>query len=213
MVFYEMDPSGSRAYRYGVSDDSFLGYDRTLCSTCGREIVRPRFNGLHHKIRLEGGKRYPDLLAFCGAGTTEQGERYLLLSERAVEAFSREGITGLEDCQQATILTAEGASHDVADAPNYYLADISGTIDLNGPAMSNLRKKNMCPACGKFRWSHQRLSPLRVDSASWNGKDLCRLTSIPGCVICTEKVREMVKKHRLTNFAFTELPDEGGQET
>lgn len=178
----------------------------------GARLSGPGLMAYIIKSVWKAGNGIPTCWPSAVLGPQSRG-RYLLLSERAVEAFSREGITGLEDCQRVTILTAEGASHDVADAPNYYLADISGTIDLNGPAMSNLRKKNMCPACGKFRWSHQRLSPLRVDSASWNGKDLCRLTSIPGCVICTEKVRETVKKYRLTNFAFTELPDEGGQET
>lgn len=122
-MFYFMGDSGGGAYRYAVSDAGFLGYEKEICPGCDREVVKSLFAD-GHRLYVEGGKHWPDLLPFNGAGTTEEGGRPILLSERAVEAFSREGISGLAECQKVTLLPSDGARYDIADAPDFLVDNL-----------------------------------------------------------------------------------------
>lgn len=197
-MLYRMDHLGTGIYRYAYKDHSFSGWERHACPACGRAVSRPVYTGPQRILALEGGKKYPDLLQFCGAG-----DALVVLSERALTAFLEEGILGAVEYRPVAVVRSEACSHPVDDAPGYYEIDIAGTVDLDYAAMSNLRKKRVCPACGQFEWSRQRLGKRIPDLQTWSGHDLCRLAGLPGIVFCSEKVKGVIRKYQLTNFSLT----------
>lgn len=201
-MLYRMDCLGTGSYRYACKDVSFSGWEQETCPHCGRKISRPVYSEENHILALEGGKKYPDLLQFCGAGSLQTGGRIVVLSEKALAVFQREGILEAEEYRPVALIPSEDCVHPIDDAPNYYAIDIVGTVDLDYAAMSNLRKKHLCPVCNQFEWSRQRLGKMIPDEDTWSGHDICRLVSIPGFVFCSEKVQDAVRKNKLTNFSF-----------
>lgn len=204
-MFFELQDAGNRAYRYAVSDRNFGGYINHICPKCSRRISRSIYNGSNHELKIEGGLQYPDVLPFCGAGTTERGGRPVIFSEKAINAFVGEGISGVTHFQKVYLFPAENARYNATNAPTYYWTDVVGTIDLDFSAMSNLRKKKFCGECGQFEWSHHRLIPLVLDEKTWDRSEMCLIQSLPGYVVCTERVKSVVQKYHLTNFAFSKL--------
>ena len=144
-----------------------------------------------------GGSKYPDHLEFTGAGGAP-----LLLSRRAADAFRENGITGIEETVPVQTVRESGPLPE--GAPEYVLARVRGRIELDLPKMG-LKKKKLCRVCGGFEWNRQRLSPLLLDASTWDGSDLCRIDSIPGYVICTDRVVALVKKQKLKGFSFWAL--------
>ena len=193
--FYLLEGSGS-TYQYAFRDTALGSLEQRECEACGRPLSQWRFSGPHHLI-LEGGPKYPDRLEFTGAGGSP-----LLLSERAAAVFAANGITGIAETVPVRTSRESGDLPD--NAPRYVLAKISGRIELDLPKMC-LKKKKLCSVCGSFEWNRQRLYPLFLDESAWDGSDLCRVDSIPGYVVCTAKVVELVKKQKLKGFSFQAL--------
>lgn len=154
-----------------------------------------------HCLLLEGGPRYPDHLAFCGAG-----ERLFVISERAANLFLDGGLTGIG--RVTAIRTGKeqnGTLVPLSDAaPDYVLATVTGKIDLDLRKMG-LRKKHVCKACGGFEWNRQRLHPLYLDESTWDGSDICRCDSIPGYLIFSEAAVALIREQKLKGFAFDPL--------
>lgn len=199
-MFYKLQDPDPRSWQYAWKDLSFAGFESAVCPSCGRENAAAAFRGEHCLI-AEGGPRWPDRLPFTGAGGP-----MLLLSDRAAELLREHGITGIGASEPVRVCTQE---HDAVvplpeSAPGYRRIEVSGRIDLDLPKMS-MKKKRHCAVCGGFEWNRQRMPKLQLDESSWDGSDLCRVTSIPGYVICTEAVVSLVNKHRLKGFVFEPL--------
>lgn len=86
---------------------------------------------------------------------------------------------------------------------DYFQLNICGRAELDFKAMF-LKKKKYCAVCGQYEWNRQRFYPRVVDGNSWDGSDLARVVSITGWILCSDKVRKIVKKHKLKGFVFTE---------
>ena len=196
--FYLLESSGARTYQYVWKDTALGPPMQHQCEACGRTVSEGTFSGPHHLI-LEGGPKYPDRLEFTGAGGSP-----LLLSERAAAVFAANGITGI--AETVSVRTARESGDPPDNAPRYVLAKISGRIELDLPKMC-LKKKKLCSVCGSFEWNRQRMYPLFLDESAWDGSDLCRVDSIPGYVVCTARVVELVKKQKLKGFSFDALQD------
>ena len=190
--FYKLESYDERSFCYAYEDSSVKGIQKSDCDVCGRTVSSWRFEG-PHKLLLEGKQIYPDRLLFCGAGGP-----MLILSEHAVDTLQEKGITGMEAWQPIA------ATYNDQEAPPYLLIQTCGTIALDYKRMG-LKKKKVCNACGSFEWNRQRLSPLFLDESTWDGSDLCRVSDIPGYLICSERFVQTVKETRLTGFSFKPL--------
>ena len=193
--FYLLEGSGG-TYQYAFRDTSLGSLEQGKCEACGRTRSRWRFSG-PHRFLLEGGPKYPDRLEFTGAGGAP-----LLLARRAADVFRENGITGIGEI--VPVQTEHESGPLPEGAPEYVLARICGRIELDLPKMG-LKKKKLCRVCGGFEWNRQRLSPLLLDASAWDGSDLCRVDSIPGYVVCTDRVVALVKKQKLKGFSFRAL--------
>ncbi len=189
-MFYEIR-EGSNRYKYIAGDKTFLGYERSVCRACGREVGAAKYSAETPQFELDGGKKYPDFLVHYARG--------FVFSRRAVEVFLEAGATGIE---YTPIIIANAAE----DTPEYVLVNPRGFIDIDYKA-SHIKKKNFCAACGQFEPSRLRPCPVAMDTSSWNGQDFCRLGLYPNHLIVTEKVLAAAKKAKLKGMAYAEESD------
>ena len=136
-----------------------------------------------------------------------------LLSGKALSLFEQNRISGISGKERIRVLEKHNDQWiDITDdSPDYWLIELDGEAELDFSAMG-LKKKHKCDYCGQFVWNRQRLYPLILDTNKWNSSDLCRIKSIPGYVICTERVKYLVEEHGLSGFDFTLLKDTGNRE-
>lgn len=201
LMFYRVLDYSEKPYKYAYKDLSFLGYDRTLCERCGRNIPALHYASGPHRLILEGGRKYPDLLGFHGAG-----QQMFILSTKALSIFEQHHISGFGEKEQIQVLIQhDGELIEPNDTIlDYWFVQITGHIELKFSSM-RLKKKRKCECCGQFDWNHQRFYPLILDTCTWNGSDICRITSIPGYIVCTDTVVGLVKEHSLSGFDFIVL--------
>lgn len=190
-MFCELHGSGSNRYKYFNGEATFLGYGKSTCTACGRVVAAPKYSEGTPVLRLDGGKKYPDLI--------HAHTRGIIISRRAAEVFLEAGATGVEFSTVAIANEEEGA-------PEYVWLKPAGVIDIDYKA-SHLKKKNFCPECGQFELSRLRPCPVLMDASSWNGLDVCRLALYPHRLIVTEKVLAAAKKAGLKGMAYTEESD------
>ncbi len=202
-MLYTLTVRASNRYAYAWRDRSFGGFDRTPCPSCGREIATflPRTAPCSYEV--EGGAKYPDFLEYTGVPVGD-----FLCSARVIDLFGEAGISGLGEVEPVTVLRTAGANAESVTEPVYYRASITGRAELDLPAMK-LKKKNLCPACGQFGWSRERLYtfPAALDMETWSGHDLCRVGDFPAVLVCSERVGEVIRKHKLTGVEIKPIED------
>ncbi len=194
MLFW-VEQSPKKELLYAYEDLSFVDFERSVCSSCGRTIGRPQFRSETPHFLIEGGREYPDCLWFTGAG-----RQPFLISERTLNLCERYHISGYSGYRPVTIEYVGEAKID-AQPMDYYSLDITGKIDLDFAKMC-LKKKRKCETCGQFDWNRQRLSPMFLDQITWDGSDLCALITFPGKKICSERMKDLAEEHKLTGFSF-----------
>lgn len=199
-MFYLLQAPNQRTYQYAWRDASFLGFQESQCKECGRKIVSMQYNGDHCLI-AEGGPQYPDYLAFSGAG-----ESLFVISEHAARIFRENNLSGISELTPIRVAKeTDGILVPLPEAaPDYFLVQIAGRIDLDYSKMC-LKKKKVCKTCGSFEWNRQRMYPLYMDEGTWDGSDLCRNKSIPGYIIFSKAAVELIKKYKLKGFYFVPL--------
>ena len=101
-MFYKLNAPSERTYQYAYKDQAFTGFQESECEECGRIIAVPAYDGPHCLI-AEGGAKYPDYLAFCGAG-----EPRFILSRRAASVFQVNGMTGLDAFTPVDVMRERG---------------------------------------------------------------------------------------------------------
>lgn len=200
-MFYKIDDCNTREFKYAYKDLSFGGFERRICEKCNREVVTMRHIDTSHCLVLEGGKKYPDLLGFHGAG-----ELMFIVSEKTLSIFENHHISGISGSEQVDIVEHYQGKlvPSPKTVPNYHLLHISGMIELDFASMA-LKKKKKCDCCGQFVWNRNKFRPLILNPHEWEGSDLCRVTSIPGYVVCTEAVARVVDEYSLTGFELSLL--------
>lgn len=196
-MFYWIENDIQQRYVYAYKDISFEGYNRETCPQCGRKNAIAHYTGRNSHLLLEGRGTYPDFLQFCGAGN-----RLFIVSEKALNIFEQYGITGYYTYAPVTFdssLVATNTKKMIV--PDYFNLEIGGRIDLDLRAM-HLKQKKKCATCGQFEWSRQKLDPMILDRTSWDGSDLCTLTSMQGFRICSEVFVRLVNDNKLSGFSF-----------
>lgn len=200
MMFSLLQTPSERTYQYAWKDLSFLGFQRSKCPDCSRTVAATAHSS-PRCLLLEGGPKYPDYLAFCGAG-----EPLFVISERAASVFRANDLLGIAECVPIQVAKEEnGVLIPLPEnAPNYVMVQITGKIDLDYEKMG-LKKKKVCSTCGSFEWNRQRLYPLYMDEHTWDGSDICRNQSLPGYIIFSKVAVELIKKHKLKGFCLKSL--------
>lgn len=202
-TFYKLVGNSNR-YKYASETPDFIKWNNHPCESCGRGISACEYVASDkRRFVIEGGKKYPDHLDFWGAG-----ERFFIISENALSAFVKEGVSGIDVVEPVDILVENGKSNAEldTDGPEYYSVTLKGSIDFDYDSMF-LKKKKYCSVCGQYELNRQRLYPMYVDRTSWNGCDLCSLKTFPAQIICSEKIMRLVKKYKLKGFTLEKIDE------
>ena len=202
-MLYTLSIHSSNRYAYAWRDRGFGGFDRTHCPSCGREIANPFPRIFPRAYEVEGGAKYPDFLEFTGVPVGD-----FLCSARVIDLLREAEISGLGEIESIPVFRVKGAKVEPVSEPVYQLAPIIGRVELDLFAMK-LKKKNLCPACGRFTWSRERLYtiPAALDMDTWSGHDFCRVGDFPAMFVCNERVAEVIRKHKLTGVEMGPIAD------
>lgn len=183
-------------YCYAVNNLAFVGLKEEKCPHCGcQDATQLVFQG-DDALLIDGAKSYPDCMLYGSVGLS------FIVSERVMEVLRQENITGYDEAKKVSLYRSRYGKL-VKQDPNYYMINITGSIDLDLKAMS-LKKKNVCPMCGSFKWSRQRLYTIDsvFDMSTWDGSDICRIKSFPGYIMISDRLKEIFEKHKFTGASF-----------
>ena len=188
-------------YCYAVENLSFVGYKREECSTCKRQIVKEKIYEGEDAFLIDGAKKFPDFMQSCGAGT------YFIVSERVMNVLRENNVSGFDEAKKVPLYRSRYRKL-IKQEQEYYIINITGSIDLNLKAMA-LKRKHICPECGSFDWSRQRLYIFDsvFDMNTWDGSDICRIKSFPGYVMISDKLKEIFEEHKFTGATYKKESD------
>ena len=135
-MLFQLDYKANGKYRYVYKDQSFIKYEKRICEKCRREIASKIFASPPlHKFILDGGKKYPDLLQFCGAGGP-----FLILSQMALQLLLKGNVTGITSWETVQVCNIKGENE--MQAPQYCIVKLDGEIELDYKKMF-LKRKNV----------------------------------------------------------------------
>ena len=202
-MLYTLSIHSSNRYAYTWQDRGFGGFDRAPCPSCGREIATPLPRISPRAYEVEGGAKYPDFLEFTGVPVGE-----FVCSARVIDLLREAGISGLGEVEPVSIVRTKSSTAVAAASPDYFRIPVIGRVELDLPAMK-LKKKNLCPTCGRFAWSRERLYtiPAALDMDTWSGHALCRVGDFPAMTVCSERVAEVIRKHKITGVEIKPVAD------
>lgn len=155
------------------------------------------------------GVKWPDIIG-CGHFP------FLVLSERALRAFSTEGI-GEFVHYEVVIQPPLPKKLEVLNTPRYFRIDgrkmRGARLDFDSSGYVGVK---FCPECGTrtddigatLKRILSRVYPFVFHPGSWNGANLFTTDLSPCSFFCTKAVLDCARKHRLTNFRF--IPVEKG---
>ena len=182
-------------YCYAVKNLSFVRFKKK-CSHCGCQDAKELVFQGDDALLIDGAKNYPDFMLYGSVGL------YFIVSKRVLEVLQQEKITGYNEAKKVSLYRLICGKLEKQE-PEYYIINITGGIDLDLKAMS-LKKKNVCPICGSFKWNRQRLYNIDsfFDMNTWDGSDLCRIKSFPGYVMISDRLKEIFEEHKFTGASF-----------
>lgn len=164
------------------------------CTVCGRDKIG-RDEGTAY-MYLEKGTFWSDCI---GNGATN----HLILSERVIETWHKEGIQGF-DAQPVVIAESKSKKLKIAEAPRYYYINISGRMSIDLQASRDARV-DVCQHCfqSENRAPHPMVKYVPREK-TWDGSDIFGIQNIRSGWgrFCSLRIIELAREHRWTNFRF-----------
>jgi hypothetical protein len=133
------------------------------------------------------------------------GGNSVLISERVVEAFRAEGLTGLLGFHPVEVVGVRGKRKKAKAAvvPRYFVVTPClgrGAVD---EARSHLRREKpvACPECRST--GVDSIHGFVLEPGTWQGEDVFRPRGLQGDIVVSERFAQFVQKHGLTNMKLT----------
>jgi hypothetical protein len=130
----------------------------------------------------------------------------LLISEWFAEAFRAEGLTGLELFHPAEVLRVRARKKKARGpiaVPRYYVVSPCfgrGAVDL----VLNRVRISEPPTCMECRSTGiNAIHGFVLEPGTWGGEDIFRPRGLPGDIVVSERFKDFVERHRLTNMVLT----------
>ena len=130
----------------------------------------------------------------------------LLISERFAEAFRTEGLTGLEGFHPVEVrrVRRKGRrSRKPITVPHYYVVSCPfgpAAVDLVLNRVRTLRTPT-CPECRTG--GINAINGFVLEPGTWGGEDIFRPGGMPGELVVSERFKDFVERHGLTNMVLT----------
>jgi len=195
----------TRPNRYYCYVRTMIGEQREIseCAECGRKFYSSVKMTDDAFLLIEGGKKVPDFL------DKSQGGLDLYVSSIVIDLFEANNISGYRVEKEIPLFReVKKDKFQKVDDVRYYGLTITGKIDFDLKAM-HLKKKHVCNSCGRFDWSIQRLSAIdtKLDMSTWDQSDICSVSSSPGHIVCSDKVKNLIDQKKLTGVHIQEEKD------
>ena len=198
---YHLFITSSNRYCYART---MVGASHTFdtCAECGRKNIRFLPISEQAFLWIEGGKRFPDFLSFGDVG------QYLFVSPAVISVFETNAVSGYHVEKSLPVYRESHGEMQKIDDIQYYSLNVTGQVDFDLKAM-HLKKKHLCKSCGNFDWSIQRLSIVdaKLDLNTWDQSDLCRVSSLPGSLVCSEKTADLIHQNKLSGVYIQDEKD------
>ena len=164
------------------------------CLMCGGVIGmktwRPPYRG---ELTLHG-EAAGDFVKFPGYE--------VLVSERFVEAFQAEGLTGLLGFHPVELSRVVGVrkGRKAVNVPRYFLVSPCfgrAAVDM---ARSRIRHAEpvTCPECRDL--APDSIHGFALEQGTWQGEDMFRPRGLQGLIVVSERFARFVEHHALTNM-------------
>lgn len=199
MRFFVLKDTRGTRYdgQYEALDPVNLG-DAPRCPRCGKGLG-PLTWQPPYRVELELYGETPGDFA-RGAGFE------LLISERFAERFRAEGLTGLHgfhlvEVVRVRLMKKQGGPP--VTIPRYYVVSACfgrAAVDL---LLNRVRisKPITCTECRST--GIDAIHGFVLEPSTWHGEDIFRPRGMPGDLVVSERFKDFVERHGLTNMALT----------
>ena len=186
--------------RYDVDVDQLeplnLG-DGARCPQCGYPIGMLTWLPPHRVGLVMHGQELGDYMEVAGED--------LLLSERFVQAYREEGLTGLEGFHPVEVVRVhrEQRGPEPSHIPRYFAATVCFSRVAVDLARSRIRY-DQPPSCEECRASGlEATQGFTLETELWRGEDIFQARGLPGIWHVSERFARFVTRHGFTNMRLT----------
>ena len=184
MIFYEIYDAGKSCVDYGEGND----WEGIVCSVdeghrrAGRRITELRLELISSNI-----------VDFSWTILSD-----IVVTERVVQVFEEAGLTGYE--LKPTKIVSVAKRVKIKSYPKFWELIVTGQGGHAHPD-SGIALKFKCDTCGLVRYSAYEHGII-VDETQWDGSDLFTVIEYPKHILVTERVKNIIESHKLTNVKF-----------
>jgi len=198
--FFVLEP-GFRGSNYDGDVESAMPLNLgrvERCAACGAAVGKRPWLPPYRVNLILHGEQPGDFLATAGHD--------FLVSERFVQAFQAEGLTGLEGLLPVEVLRVRRRQRGLSAAsaaPSYRVVRARygpAAVDL-GHSGLRYAEPLTCDVCRSMNM--QSVHGFQVEAGSWKGEDLCRLRGLTGVLTVSERFERFVARHGFTNMRLT----------
>ncbi|WP_047855169.1 imm11 family protein [Archangium gephyra] len=129
----------------------------------------------------------------------------VLISERLVEAFRAEGLTGLIGFHPVEVLRVrrQRRGPKTPTTPRYFVV----TPVFGGAAVDEHRSRIRRSSPITCHWCRETgvdsIHGVVLEQGSWNGDDIFTARGLPGSIVVSERFADFVARHGFTNMKLT----------
>lgn len=181
---YKLSCDPSRKYKYLKSIIGGNLYDKKSCPFCGKYTVISSYENLLFEI--SSGKVFPDNIMYGGYPGP------LFISQKALEAFEKEAVTGYNAFPISIYEKREQVNYQ------YYVLEVYGNAVYNYKKMG-CKPDFYCEKCGCVKLKKTSFENTYIKEGSWDGSDLFLENK------CTDRVVGVIKKYKSTGFMATDI--------
>ena len=199
-IFYVLGPDGIRfgtKYAYAEYLDPLISAPPPRCPECGSALSWKAWLPPHNiKLSSAQPEKWPDFL--WGAGFT------LMVSKRFRSLYENAGLTGIEHFFSPAHLIRVGrrkAGDLPPNLPEYCLITIKWNgANLDDEASGVVRKHPQ--DCWYCRGSYISFERVVIQENTWDGSDVFEVRGLPGVIVVSERFKQLVDTHKITNALF-----------
>ena len=207
MKFYALEPPEQRYSSYAVygSTDGEDSYPRALLTPgkhIGRGFIKCPVNPGHNRGIPYDGELFVDLAGPLVGDFHWRSAGDCLVTEKTRIVLEEEGLTGFE-VRRVHVRDFQGIQRD--NTPLLWQLGTTGNAG-RADSQSGIDVVIWCPVCELLAYSSYR-NGIWVNEQAWNGSDFTKVTEYPGIILVTERVRNVIERHRFTNCLLIESTD------
>lgn len=150
---------------YRSTDHAIYSDDAPHCANCGSAVGLPRLLPPYRLVlEQHGGDRFEDIVIGAGGGD-------FLVSDRLLDWWNKENLTGLESSQRIDVVRVTG-SHQHVVLPTYYLVYLEfGLSKFDARASKVVRsRRSSCPVCEGY--DMESIGPITLVEETLTGQDV-----------------------------------------